>query len=190
MRKTLLVGVVLALAAVVAVVLGDLFDLELESVILFGIALGAVVALVPDGSLAKRGAGFAAGVVVALCGYFLRAGVMPDSTSGRAVEIAVVVLLCTAFAVASRGHLALWSTLLGAAAMAGAYEFTYDAAPPEIVSTSVSTLTSLFITVAIGFVVAALVAPDTLRTDAGTARSDADYESDEGTFEWEMETSK
>jgi len=190
MRKTLLVGVVLALAAVVVVVLDDLLDLELESVALFGIALGAVVALVPDGTLFRRGAGFAIGVVVALCGYFLRAGLMPDSTSGRAVELAVVVLVCTAFAVASRGHLALWSTLLGAAAMAGAYEYAYNAAPPEIVSTSVSTLTSLFITVVVGFVVAAVAAPETLRVDASDRRAGSGQVPAQDTFERQMETSK
>jgi hypothetical protein len=190
MRKTLLVGLVLGLAAVLVVVLNDLLDLELESMVLFGIALGAVVALVPDGSLVKRGAGFAFGVVVALCGYFLRAGLMPDSTSGRAVEVALVVLLCTAFAAASRGNFSLWSTLLGAAAMAGAYEYTYTAAPPEIVSTSVSTVTSLFITVAVGFVVAAVAAPDTLRNDASGGRPTTGHAPDQGTFEREMETSK
>jgi hypothetical protein len=190
MRKTLLVGAVLALATVLVVVLNDLLDLELDSVVLFGIAMGAVVALVPDGSLIERGAGFAAGVVVALGAYFFRAGLMPDSTSGQAVEVAVVVLVCTLFAVVSHGHVALWSTLLGAAAMTGAYEYTYNAAPPEVVSTSVSTVTSLFITVAVGFVVAAVAAPDAPQNAASGQRPPGGHLRDQDTSEPQMEKSK
>ena len=41
------------------------------------------------------------------------------------------------------GHMAM---LLGAAALAGAYEYTYAAAPPEVASTSVSAVTALLFT--------------------------------------------
>jgi hypothetical protein len=56
-------------------------------------------------------------------------------------------------------RLPLWSTLLGTAALSGAYEFTFAAAPPELASTSVSTATTLLFNVAVGFLAAALVAP-------------------------------
>ena len=159
MRKTLLAGLVLTTAAVLVVVVSAMFDLELESVALLGAALGAVIALVPDRTPAVRLAGFFGGFVVALIGYFVRAGLLPDSVGGRAVAVGLVVLLCVAIAVASMDRLPLWTTLLGAAALAGAYEYTYAAAPPEVTSTSVTAATSLLFTVAIGFLAAALVAP-------------------------------
>ena len=159
MRKTLLAGLVLTAAAVLVVVVSAMFDLELESVALLGVALGAVIALVPDRTPAVRLAGFFGGFVVALIGYFVRAGLLPDSVGGRAVAVGLVVLLCVAIAVASMDRLPLWTTLLGAAALAGAYEYTYAAAPPEVTSTSVTAATSLLFTVAIGFLAAALVAP-------------------------------
>ena len=159
MRKTLLAGLVLTAAAVLVVVVSAMFDLELESVALLGAALGAVIALVPDRTPAVRLAGFFGGFVVALIGYFVRAGLLPDSVGGRAVAVGLVVLLCVAIAVASMDRLPLWTTLLGAAALAGAYEYTYAAAPPEVTSTSVTAATSLLFTVAIGFLAAALVAP-------------------------------
>jgi hypothetical protein len=56
-------------------------------------------------------------------------------------------------------RLPLWTTLLGTAALTGAYEFTYAAAPPEMLSTSLSTATTLLLNVAVGFLAAALVAP-------------------------------
>lgn len=159
MLRTLSAGLALALAAVVMTLLGDRLDLGLDPVALLGPALGAVVALVPDTTAVRRLAGFLLGVLVALVGYFVRAGFLPDTGTGRAVAVGLVVVLCTVAVVAARGRLPLWAVLLGAAALAGAYELTYAAAPPEIMETSVSTGTSLLLAVAVGFVVASLLLP-------------------------------
>lgn len=156
MRKTLLVGGVLAVAAFLVVVLSNLFDLELESVTLVGVALGAVIALVPDRTPLMRLAGLVAGIVVAWVGFLVRAALLPDTPSGRAVTVAAVVLLCTVIAAVSAERLALWSLLVGAAAMSGAYEYTFAAAMPEAASTSVTAATALLVTVAVGFLVGAL----------------------------------
>ncbi len=159
MRKSLLAGLVLAVAAVLVVITGSALDLDLESVALLGAALGAVVALVPDRGPLARVAGFGAGFLAGWVGYVVRAAKLPDTTDGRAVAVGVVVLLAVAITAASRDRLPLWSTLLGAAAVAGAYEFTYAAAPPELATTSVSTATTLLLTFGVGFVAAAVVAP-------------------------------
>ena len=159
MRKSLLAGLVLALAAMVVVIVGSVLELDLESVALLGAAMGAVVALVPDRTPAARLGGFAIGFVVAWVGYAIRAQFLPDTAGGRAVAVGVVVLLCVALTGAGRGRLALWSVLLGAGAFAGAYEFTYDQAPPEMLSTSLSTATMMAFNVAVGFLAAAFFAP-------------------------------
>lgn len=159
MRKTLLAGLVLTVAAVLVVLASAWFDLELESVALLGAALGAVIALVPDRTPVVRLAGFFAGFIAALIGYFVRAALLPDTAGGRAVAVGLVVLLCVAIAAASMNRLPLWTTLLGTAGLTGAYEFTYAAAPPEVASTSMSTATILLFTVAVGFLAAALIAP-------------------------------
>jgi hypothetical protein len=158
-RKTLVAGLVLALAAVLVVLVSSAFDLELESVALLGGALGAVVALVPDRTPLARLGGFAAGFVAAWIGYVLRAAVLPDSAAGRAVAVGLVVLLCVGITAATLDRLPLWTTLLGTAALAGAYEFTFAAAPPELASTSMSTATILLFNVAVGFLAAAIFAP-------------------------------
>lgn len=161
MRRSLLVGVVLASAAGLMVLLGSAFDLELESVALLGGALGAVVALAPDRTALTRLGGFAAGFVAAWIGYVVRAAVLPDTSSGRAVAVVVTVLLCTAIAVASRQRLPLWTLLLGTAALTGAYELIYSAAPPELMTTSVSTATTLFLSISLGFAAGLLGTPST-----------------------------
>lgn len=159
MRKTLLVGLVLTVAAVVVVLVSAALDLELEPVALLGVAVGAVVALVPDRTPFMRLAGFAGGFVAAWVGYLLRAGVLPDSAGGRAVAVALVIVLAVAVSAATAGRVPMWSALLGAAALTGAYEHTYAAAPPEVTSTSLSTATILLFTAAVGFLATAIVAP-------------------------------
>lgn len=171
MRKTSLVGISLATAAVVAVLVSGTLGLELESVALLGAAMGAVVALVPDRTPLARLSGFAAGFMVAWVGYAVRASALPDSVGGKAVAVAFVVLGVTAIALATRERLPLWSALLGAGTFAGAYELTYAAAPPEMLSTSMSTATTLLLNLAIGVLAAAAFAPT---TKTGRATSPAE----------------
>lgn len=159
MRRTLLVGLGLIVVGVLAIFLDSWFGLDLEPVALFGIVVGAVLALVPDGSPFMRLTGFVGGVVVTWVAYFLRAGVLPDTAGGRAVALGLVIALAAGIAAVSFGRIPLWSTLLGAAALAGAYEFTFDDAPPEVATTSVIAATSLLFTAALGFLVAAVFAP-------------------------------
>lgn len=159
MRRNFLSGLVLAIAAVLVVVLSATLDLELESVALLGAALGAVLALVPDRGPGARLIGFGLGFVIAWVGYIVRAQFLPDTSSGRAVAVGCVVVLCTLVAALSADRLPLWSVLLGTAAFAGGYEFTYNAAPSELIDTSVSTATTLLLTVGIGFLAASLAAP-------------------------------
>jgi hypothetical protein len=152
-------GAVLALAAMLAVLAGSALDLDLESVALLGGAMGAVIALIPDRTPLARLAGFGVGFVVGWAGYIFRAQFMPDTTTGRAIAVGVVVMVCVGIAALSMDRITLWTVLLGAGSFAGAYEFTYNAAPPEILSTSLSTATTMAFNVAVGFLAGALVAP-------------------------------
>jgi hypothetical protein len=179
MRATLLAGVTLAVAAVLVVLVSSALDLQLESVALLGAALGAVVALVPDRTPLVRLGGFAAGFVAAWIGYAVRTLALPDTAGGRAVAVGLVILLCVGITAASLDRLPLWTTLLGTAALAGAYEFTYAAAPPELASTSLSTATTLLLNVAVGFLAAALVAPSAAAGIRRPARRAADQTTDQ-----------
>lgn len=159
MRTHILAGPVLAVAASVMMLLGEALDLEVESVTLLGVALGAVVALVPDATPGRRMGAFAAGFAVALVGYVARAALLPDSASGRAVAVGLVILLAAGVTAMSLGKLPLWGVLLGTAALTGAYEYTYSAAPPLLLDTAVSTSTAMLLSVAVGFVAMLLVTP-------------------------------
>jgi hypothetical protein len=159
MRKSLLPGLMLVLAAVLVMWVSSVMDLELESVALLGAALGGVLALVPDRSPAVRVGGFAIGFVVAWVGYLVRAALLPDSVGGRAVAVGLVVLVCVLVAAATADRIPLWTLLLGTAAMAGAFEFSYAAAPPEALGNSVTAATTVLFNVALGFLAAAAFGP-------------------------------
>lgn len=159
MRRTLMPGLLLVLASVLVVLISSTLELELEPVALLGIALGAVLALVPDRTGPVRLAGFAAGLAIVWIGYLLRAALLPDSTGGRAVFVGGAILACVLVAALAKDRLALWSLLLGAAAVAGAFELTYTSAPPEVAGNSLSAVTALVLTVAVGFLAASALAP-------------------------------
>jgi hypothetical protein len=190
MRRTMLVGLVLALVAATVVMGSAAFGLDLESLVLLGAALGAVIALVPDRTPVMRLAGFMGGLVAAWIGYYVRAALLPDTAAGRAVAVGLIVVLCLAVVAASLNRLPLWSSLLGAAALVGAYEYTYAAAPPEVASTSVSTATSLLLTVAVGFVAVAIGSPSDQPQEVPRRRATAAEEQATPLEDFKMEITK
>ena len=159
MRNSLLVGIALTLTAVAVTLVSGALDLDLEPVALLGLAAGAVLALSTDRSAAGRVAAFAGGITFALVGYAARALALPDSDSGRAVAVAIVLGLVTMMAGLTRNHLPLWAGVLGAGAFAGAYDRVYTDAPAELLSTGVETLTVLLLAVSAGFLTGTLTRP-------------------------------
>lgn len=148
MKRHILAGLVLALLTTAIVLFSGP---ELQGVALLGAALGGALGLVPDRSPAQRAAGFGVGFVAAWLGYALRAAVLPDAAAGRAIAVLAVVLVCLAVAGLTSGRLPLWSALLGAAAMAGAYEATYAADPSSFLTSSATTATSILLAAGAGF---------------------------------------
>ena len=129
MRRTAVGGAVLAVIAFLLVLVGQALDLNLEQVAFTGAALGAVVALVPDRPPLFRVAGAAIGFLIAWGGYAVRAGLLPDTTTGRAITALLVLLVLTGAALASFTRIPLWSLLVGAAAMTASYETTFMILP-------------------------------------------------------------
>ena len=186
MRRTMTAGLLLIVAAVLTMLLSSWLDLELEPTVLLGVAAGAVLALVPDASAARRVAGFMLGVLGSLVAYLVRAGYTPDTTSGRAVYVALAVALCVLVAVVSASRLPLWSALLGSGTFAGAFESTYAAAPPRVVDNSVGAITTLLLCVAIGFLAGGIA--ESARSTGATRPVEPTNEED--TTDEQMETAK
>jgi len=176
MRRSLIAGLVLAVFAALIIGLGELFGLDLQHVALMGAALGGVLGLVPHPHALGRLGGFAVGFVLAWIGFALRAALLPDSATGRAVAAFLVVALITVACSVSAGRLPLWSGLLGAAAIVGAYEETYTNAPSQFLKEAPTAATTVLFAVALGYLATSLVA-EGLRASAPaatTARDDAE----------------
>ncbi|MGJ9412068.1 hypothetical protein ACHAAC_05085 [Aeromicrobium sp. CF4.19] len=178
MKNQFLTGLGLAVAAAASVLLGDALGLDLVHVTILGVAIGAAVVLVPDSSRVGRIVGLLMGVGLTWFAYALRAGFLPDTDLARAIAFFGVFLVAAGIAAASAGRLPLWSILAGVAALAGAYEFTFDANPPLFTSESVVAVTSVLLTVMLGALVAALTTPVATPTDT-TADAPAHPAADE-----------
>jgi hypothetical protein len=157
MRRSLVAGLVLAVFAALVIGLGQLLGLDLQHVALLGAALGGVLGLVPHPQPLGKLGGFAIGFVLAWIGFALRAAVLPDSASGRAVAAFLVVAAIGVACAISAGRLPLWSGLLGAAAIVGAYEETYTNAPSQFLQESPTAGTTVLFAVALGFLATSLL---------------------------------
>jgi len=163
MRRTAIGGAILAVIAFLLILFGEALDLELERVALTGAALGAVVALVPDRAPLFRALGFAAGFVVGVAGYALRAGLLPDTSFGRAVAALVVLLVLMGIAVATGTRVPLWSLLVGAAAMTAAYETTFMTTPSAFPYEGPTAATQMALAAGVGYLAASFLGPAVAR---------------------------
>lgn len=173
-----------ALAAVAGILIahgGDLLGDDFTPAVVLGIALGAVLGLVPHSTPLLRVAGFAAGFAAAWVGYLVRAGMLPDTDFGRGVAAVLVLSVVTAVATASADRVPLWAGLAGIAAMVGAYEAAYAATPSDALSGSYVAASSVLLAVVVGFVVTNLLVSlptDTGRTPAHAAGDTSTDEQD------------
>jgi hypothetical protein len=157
MRRSLIAGLVLAVFAALIIGLGELFGLDLQPVALLGAALGGVLGLVPHRFPLGKLGGFVLGFVIAWIGYALRAAVLPDAPGGRAVAVLVVVALIAGACAISADRVPMWSALLGAAAIAGAYEEIYTNAPSQFLKESPTAATTVLLAAALGYLATTLV---------------------------------
>ena len=146
----LLTGGALALAAGILADQGTLLGADFPNTALLGLSAGAVVGLIPDRAVGARMTGFVAGFAAAWVGYALRAGFLPDIPMGRAIAASAVIGLVTAVATATSGRVPLWSGLIGAGALVGAYESTFAATPTAFVADSMTAATSVLLACALG----------------------------------------
>lgn len=162
-------GLVLAVVAALVIGLSDVLGLDLQHVALLGAALGGVLGMVPHRPDWGKPAGFGIGFVLAWVGFALRAAVLPDAASGRAVAAFIVVALLAVMAAASRGRLPLWSGLIGAAAIVGAYEEMYTNAPSQFVAESPVAATTVLLAAAVGYLATSLLPATRLEGRQGKA---------------------
>lgn len=154
MRRTLITGGLLAVFAALLAQFGGALGLDEIRSALLGAAIGAVLGLVPSAdSPVARAVGFIVGFGLAWIGYALRAGVLPDTGSGRAIAAFLVIAVLTGICAATIGWVPMWAGLLGVGAIAGAYENAFVHDPTAFTSESVTAATTVLLAASIGFLV-------------------------------------
>gem|GEM_PF-6357748 len=151
MVRTIIVGAALGAAAAVGLVLTGLFGWSLDAVVLVGAGAGGILGLVADRGPVQRVLAFLVGMLVASVGYALRAAVLPDNTTARALVAFLVIALIGVIAGVSGSRLPLWAGLLGAVALAGAYEEAFTDSPGSLLTTLPIWLTAVLFMAAVGF---------------------------------------
>ena len=169
MRKALLSGALLAVASAVIVLLGSWLGEDLQHFALLGAALGGAIGLAPHRPGWGKLAGFAVGFVLAWAGFALRAAVLPDTAGGRAVAAFLVIAVCVVACAVSAGRVPLWSALIGAAAIVGAYEATYTSSPSQFLDESPTAATTVMFAAALGYLATTLLADSLATADSHMA---------------------
>ncbi|HWC35124.1 MAG TPA: hypothetical protein VG650_09885 [Mycobacteriales bacterium] len=156
-RSSLAIGLMITVLGALLIDHGAHLGLQLIHLGEMGLAVGAVLGLVPDRAPAWRAASFSVGFVAAWLGFALRAGLLPDIPLGRAIATLIVLGLVTVATTASFGRLPLWAGLLGVAAFSGGYETTFSTDPTRFISDSMTDATTIALAVGLGFFVVTLI---------------------------------
>lgn len=152
-----LAGAALLMLVVIAELVSSAADLSSTS-LLFGACLGAAVGLVPRPGPLMRLAGFALGILVSWIMFAVQAALLPDVVASRVIASAAVILIVTLISLVSGARVPLWSLLAGTAAMLGAYQEVFAAAPYDFIASSIATVGSLLLAAAIGLLAASAAA--------------------------------
>lgn len=187
MGRRLASGGLLALVAALIIGLSDALGLDLQHVALLGAALGGALGLVPHTPDWGKPVGFLVGFLVAWIGFALRAAVLPDAASGRAVAAFIVVAVLAVIGVVSAGRLPLWTGLIGAAAIAGAYELVYTEAPSQFLTDSPAAATTVLLASALGYLATSLL-PQPAPSEETAARSGRGADRRRGAAHSELDT--
>jgi len=176
MVRTLVAGLFVAVAAALVLLIGGPVGLN-AGVAVVGVALGAVLALVPYRGPFWRIGAWAVGFIFTWISYAISALLFPSNNTGMAVGAFLGLIMVTVVAGLTRERLPLWCGLVGTATFVGAYYSAFNAAPYLFKTESITYLVAAFATTMVGFLAAALA--DLIFASRGDSFEDETVEIDE-----------
>jgi hypothetical protein len=167
-------GLVLAVFAMGAYMLQDQLGTPAIAYAVFGLAIGAVVGMLPDADPVARLMGFILGLLLAFASYVVRGGYLPYTKWWSAAVVLVLLAIITGIAVLFRSATWFASMLLGAGILYGMVELQFQAAPSAYFDSLALAFLSLLFSFGLGYFVTTVLGIKLVSASrAGTAPSDA-----------------
>jgi len=167
-------GLLLAVFAVVAYLLPDQFGAPAIAYTVLGLAVGAIVGLLPDADPVARLMGFTLGLLLAFASFVVRGGFLPYTKWWSAAVVLVLLAIITGITALFRSSTWFVSMLLGAGILYGIVELQFQAAPSAYLASSAVAFLSILFSFGIGYMVSAVLGIKLVPASrAGAAPSDA-----------------
>jgi hypothetical protein len=155
--RTLIGGFSLAVFAVAIYLLeGDLGKLAIAYTVV-GLAMGAVVGLMPGADPANRISAYFAGLLLAFASYVARGGLLPYTKGSAAVVVLLMLVVVTGITAVVRSRAWFVLMLLGVGTMYGLVEPQFQAAPLAYFASAGAALVGILLGVGVGFTVSELL---------------------------------
>ncbi len=155
--RTLIGGLSLGVFAVVIYLLeGDLGKLAVAYTVV-GLAMGAVVGLMPGADPANRISAYFVGLLLAFASYVARGGLLPYTKGAAAVVILLMLVVVTGITAVVRSRAWFVLMLLGVGTMYGLVELQFQAAPIAYFASAGLALVGILLGFGVGFTVSELL---------------------------------
>ena len=155
--RTLIGGLSLGVFAVVIYLLeGDLGKLAIAYTVV-GLAMGAVVGLLPGADPANRISGYFVGLFLAFASYVARGGLLPYTKGSAAVVVLLMLVVLTGITAVVRSRAWFVLMLLGVGTMYGLVELQFQAAPIAYFASAGLALVGILLGFGVGFTVSELL---------------------------------
>lgn len=167
-------GLLLAVFALVIYLLPGELGTPAIAYTVFGLALGAIVGMLPGADPVARLMGFTLGLLLAFASYVVRGGYLPYTKWSSAVVVLLLLAIITGITVLFRSGTWFVSMLLGAGTLYGAVELQFQEAPSAYLASLALAFLSILLGFGIGYMVSAVLGLEVVPTSgAGAAPSDA-----------------
>ena len=150
-------GLVLAVFALVIYLLPGTLGTPAIAYTVLGLAVGAIVGLLPDVDPVARLMGFMLGLLLAFASYLVRGGLLPYTKIWSAVVVLLLLAIITGVTALFRSGAWFASMLLGAGTLYGAVELSFQVAPSAYLATAGLALVSILFSFGIGYMVSAVL---------------------------------
>jgi hypothetical protein len=155
--RFLLAGLLLTVFAVVLYLLPGVVGNQAVSYTVFGLAMGAIVGLLPNADPITKLMGFLLGLLLADATYLVRGGLLPYTKASNVIIVPLMLLVITGITALFRSTTWFVCMLLGAGTLYGLVEVEFQLAPSSYLATSTLALVSIFLSFGIGYMVSALL---------------------------------